>query len=206
MAEPQGRPYAHAMATPALDLAAQRGVALPLTTARLTLSPYTCDDAEALFAYRSLPEVRTWLGTWDESARALDERLRAAGSTFVVRAGDTVIGDVQVTVQDAWSHAAVAAQARATQAELAWTFDPAQHGRGYATEAVREAMRFCIEDLGLRRLEAFCFADNLPSVRLMERVGMRREGHYLGESLHAELGWIDAYGYALLAEEWRVRQ
>jgi RimJ/RimL family protein N-acetyltransferase len=64
-------------------------------------------------------------------------------------------------------------------------------------------MRICFEDLGLRRVTANTFADNEPSWRLMERVGMRRELHTVRESLHRSGEWLDGLGYALLADEWR---
>jgi RimJ/RimL family protein N-acetyltransferase len=37
----------------------------------------------------------------------------------------------------------------------------------------------------------------------MERLGMRREAHTVSDSLHRSGRWLDGYGYALLAEEWR---
>ena len=50
---------------------------------------------------------------------------------------------------------------------------------------------------------ANCFADNVASSRLMERLGMRRETHALADSLHRSGEWLDSLGYALLAGEWR---
>jgi RimJ/RimL family protein N-acetyltransferase len=47
------------------------------------------------------------------------------------------------------------------------------------------------------------FTDNTTSWRLMERVGMRRETCAVRESLHRSGEWLDGYGYALLADEWR---
>ena len=88
------------------------------------------------------------------------------------------------------------------QAELGWTLASAAAGRGFATEAVREALRACFSDLGLRRVTANAFAGNEASCRLAERVGMRRESYCVGESLHRDLGWVDSVGYALLASEW----
>jgi hypothetical protein len=46
-------------------------------------------------------------------------------------------------------------------------------------------------------------ADNLASVRILEKVGMRREQHGVRDSGHAELGLLNGYTYALLADEWR---
>src|SRR4029078_11209750 len=82
---------------------------------------------------------------------------------------------------------------------------PDHAGHGYATEAVRELIRLCFEDLGLRRVTANCFADNGASARLMQRVGMRLEIHTLRESLHRSGEWLDGMGYALLADEWAGR-
>jgi RimJ/RimL family protein N-acetyltransferase len=106
-------------------------------------------------------------------------------------------------VEDPWSQAEVREQARGTQAEIGYVLDPAHAGQGYATEAARALLRLCFEGLGVRRVTALCFADNEASWRLMERLGMRREQHTVRDSLHRDRGWLDGYGYALLAEEWR---
>ena len=107
-----------------------------------------------------------------------------------------------LAVEDAWAQAEVADQARGVQADLGWVLHPDHAGHGYATEAVRQLLRLCFEDLGLRRVTASCFADNTASSRLMERVGMRRELHSVRDSLHRSGEWLDGYAYAVLAEEW----
>ena len=73
---------------------------------------------------------------------------------------------------------------------------------GRDTEAVRELLRYCFQDVGLRRVTANCFLENDASWRLLERVGMRREFHAVRESLHRSGRWLDTVGYALLEEEW----
>ena len=98
----------------------------------------------------------------------------------------------------------MADRARGVQAEIGWVLAPGHEGSGYATEAVRELLRICFEDLGLRRVFAQCFADNVPSWRLMERVGMRRESTRSASRCTAG-EWLDGLRYALLAEEWRSR-
>ena len=97
-------------------------------------------------------------------------------------------------------------QAKATQAEIGWAFDPRHQGQGFATEAVQELLRTCFEDLGVRRVVALAFADNVPSLRVMERLGMRREALMVKESLHRDLGWLDGVSYGLLAEESSARR
>ena len=87
------------------------------------------------------------------------------------------------------------------QAELGWVLDPAHTGHGYATETVRELLRFCFRELGVHRVTANCFLANDTSWRLMERVGMRRETHAVRESLHRSGRWLDIVGYAILEDE-----
>jgi RimJ/RimL family protein N-acetyltransferase len=180
----------------------------PLRTERLTLRAADADDAEATFDYRRLEEVGEWISDRPsdvESYRAtfLDPpRLAAA---VIIELDGVTIGDFMLRVQDAWAQAEVAEQARNRQAELGWVLDPAYTGRGYATEAVLEMLRFCFEDLGIHRVVANCFADNTASWRLMERIGMRREAHTVRESLHRSGQWLDGYTYALLDDEWQAR-
>lgn len=179
----------------------------PVTTDRLTLRRLAGPDVAATWEYRRLPEVNRWLpyapADLDDYAALFDEADRRA-RTLVVELGGAVIGDLFVMVKDGWAQREVAGSAQGCEAELGWALDPAYGGRGFATEAVEGLLRICFEQLGLRRVTAGCFADNVPSWRLMERVGMRRELHAVAESLHRDLGWVDGLGYALLADEWRA--
>ena len=179
----------------------------PVRTVRLTLRPATGDDVEATWAYRRLPEVSRWLTSestiLEEYTARFTDSDRLARSIVVELDGD-VIGDLMVKVGDAWAQAEVEEQARAVQAALGWAFHPDHAGYGYATEAVRELLRVCFDDLHLRRVTADCFAANEASWRLMERVGMRREISTVRDSLHRSGEWHDGLGYALLADEWRA--
>ncbi len=180
----------------------------PVRTERLTLRPATAGDAEATWHYRRLPEVAQWvtvLPTDPDTYRETFVAPARLATTVIVERDGELIGDVMIRVEDAWSQAEVAADARGTQAELGWVLDPRFAGQGYATEAVRELLRVCFEELGLRRVVAFCFLDNVGSSRLMERIGMRRETHAVAEALHRDGRWLDSLGYAMLATEWRAR-
>jgi RimJ/RimL family protein N-acetyltransferase len=112
------------------------------------------------------------------------------------------VGDLYLKVKDAWSQHEVAKDAERTEAEIGWVLAPAHQGRGYGAEAVAALLEICFDQLGLRRVTAACFAANESSWRLMERLGMRREGHQIRDSLHRERGWLDGFEYGLLAEEW----
>ena len=182
-------------------------LAWPVRTRRTSLRPANPEDLDATWRYRQLESVSFYLATAPDlqsyRARFLDpERL---ASCLVMELGDEIAGDLMLAVEDGWAQSDVADRAKGVQAKLGWCLDPAYAGLGYATEAVTEMLRICFVDLELRRVSADCFADNLASVRLMERVGMRREMHTVKDSLHRSRGWLDGMSYALLAEEWRTR-
>lgn len=188
-------------------------VTWPLRTPRLRIRPARADDVATTYAYRRLPEVHHWITYAGEDPAEYAARWVSPGRltrTLVVELagpGGTagpVVGDLMVSVDDAWGQSEVAERAAGTVAELGWAFDPAHTGRGLATEAVGELVRACFEDLGLRRVVASCFAANTASWRLMERLGMRREVATVRDSLHRSGEWLDGVGYALLAEEWRA--
>jgi len=181
-------------------------VAWPLRTERLTIRRGTPADEEALWAYGQLEESGRWVSWWAADRADFHDLVSTRwATTLVVELDGRVVGDLMLKVEDAWAQREVRAAARSCQAELGWVLDPAATGHGYATEAVRELLRLCFEDLGLRRVTADAFAANEPSWRLMERVGMRRECSSVADSLHRDLGWLDGVQYALLADEWSAR-
>ena len=190
------------------DVSALDGVSWPVETDRLTLRPARIADTAATWRYRQLDSVNRWITAAPPTLDAYRERFEAPDAqakTLVVALNGVVIGDLMLAVEDAWAQAEVVDAARGTQAELGWAFDPEHAGLGYATEAVSELLRIGFEDLGLRRVVGQCFAENAPSRRLMERLGMRLESHLVKDSLHRSGTWMDTAGYALLAEEWVPR-
>jgi RimJ/RimL family protein N-acetyltransferase len=182
-------------------------VAWPLRTARLLIRRAAIGDADAVWHYRRLPEVSHYMTALVDQREAFGEYFSEPdrlGRTLIAERDGVVVGDLMVRLEDAWAQREVVEQAVGTQAEIGWAVDPAHQGRGYATEAARELLRLCFEELGLHRVEALCFAANEPSWRLMERIGMRRESRTVAESLHRSGEWMDGLGYAMLEREWRA--
>ncbi|MEW2143260.1 GNAT family protein [Micromonospora vinacea] len=173
-------------------------------TERLELRPVRDDDVDRILEYRNLPQVTRWLlRTQVDPAPFRAAWRRAAENPYdhsmAATLDGVVIGTVSLDVVDGMGQPGMPPR---TEAQLGYIFDPAYGGRGYATEAVSAVVAHAIDRLGVRRITAGCFADNLASVRILEKVGMRREQHGVGDSWHAELGWVDGYTYALLAETW----
>ena len=181
-------------------------VSWPARTARLTIRPMSVGELPALFEIRRRPEVSEWLPALPTDRDAFVERMSdpdRLAVTLALELDGALVGDLYLNVGEPWAQAEVAEQARGTQAELGWVLAPEHAGRGLATEAAAELIRICFEDLGLRRVVALCFADNVASWRIMEKLGMRREEHSRAESLHRSGRWLDGLGYGLLADEWR---
>ena len=191
-----------------LRMGALDAISWPAHTNRLMLRPATLSDACATWRFRRLADVTHWLttapATFEEHRERLEDGDRLA-ATVIFELGGEVIGDLLVRIDDSWAQAEIAEQARGVQAELGWVLHPDHAGRGYATEAVRELLRICFEDLKLRRITGHCFAENNASRRLFERVGMRRETYTVRDSLHRSGEWLDGVGYALLSDEWHAR-
>jgi RimJ/RimL family protein N-acetyltransferase len=184
-------------------------IAWPVRTERLRLRPMTPEDFARLYQIRSIPEVTYWLtgrpASFEEYIDRYGTPARLA-STLVAETAAGIVGDLFLGVEAPWSQVEVREQAEGTQAAIGWLVDPAYAGQGLATEAARELLRICFEGLGLRRVVAGAYADNVDSLRVMEKIGMRIEGRGVRDSLHRELGWVDSVTAAVLAEEWRAKR
>lgn len=88
------------------------------------------------------------------------------------------------------------------QATLGYTLAQAYWHQGYASEAVRAIMDYLFAELDLHRIIADCDSENSASVKLLERLGFRREAHFI-ESYRLEDCWGDEYQYGLLKREWK---
>jgi RimJ/RimL family protein N-acetyltransferase len=188
------------------DVTTLADLSWPRRTARLSLRPATEADLETMWKYRHLDTVGMWMTDASKDLDAFVAKATEDGrvkDTLVVEHDGALVGDLMVRVESPWAQGEVTEQARDTQAEIGWCLDPAVQGRGFGTEAAAELLRIGFEDLGLRRLVAQCFADNEPSWRIMERLGMRLEAYNVKDSLHRSGEWLDGMYYALLAEEWR---
>ncbi len=90
-------------------------------------------------------------------------------------------------------------------ANLGYWIDEAHAGRGYVPEGLVVTLRFAFEQLRLHRLEALIMPTNAPSVRVVDKLGLRNEGVSLRLG---EVGgtFVDLARYALTVEEWHERR
>lgn len=174
-------------------------LSLPAHTERLTLRRFHDADLAALHAYRNDPQVARLQTFQDISLPDLRimirdmqtaEVLKGLQIAVALRGSDLLIGDLYL-------HGYLP-----EQATIGYTFAREQHGHGYASEAARWLLGICFGELHLHRVMAVCSVQNTRSMRLLERIGMRREG-LTRSSFRYQGEWHDEYEYAMLADEWR---
>ena len=175
----------------------------PVLTKRLLLRPLQADDTEALYAYRRREDVCRFLlhepQTREQvAARATNSRSELTDEgqllslAVVERATGTLLGDV-VLIWHSREHRG---------GEIGYVFNPDYAGNGYATEAGAVLLRLGFDDLGLHRIIGRLDARNLASARVLEKLHLRREAHFVeNEFIKGE--WTDELVYAALAREWR---
>ena len=91
------------------------------------------------------------------------------------------------------------------QAEIGYTLSRVYQGQGFATEALSCFLTYAFLTFDLHRIIAITDCENTASVALLERLGMRREGHFL-QNAWFKGKWGDEYLYAILKEEWLLKQ
>ncbi len=174
-----------------------------IRTERLVLRPLAESDVDRLMEFWNLPEVTRWLLRGASTADGLRGWIAKAAenpaddSRAIVLDG-VVIGTVNMRREDGYVQPG---GPTGSVADFGYTLDPAYAGHGYATEAARGMVGHAFDTLGVRRVKAGAFVDNVASVRVLEKLGMRREEYAVKDSWHAELGWLDGCTYALLADE-----
>jgi RimJ/RimL family protein N-acetyltransferase len=89
-----------------------------------------------------------------------------------------------------------------TDGVIGYIVDPRAAGQGIGTATARALLCAAFDGLGLRRVTGTASADNIASVKVLERAGMRRERHAVKALWHRQLGWLDEVEYALLDDEW----
>jgi len=180
----------------------------PIRTQRLLLRPYQPGDTDAVYAYQRLPEVHRYLYT-EPRTRAEVEAIVAerAGLAVLTETGKaiTLVAELAQTRELVGDCMLFWRSKEHEQGEVGYVFNPAYHGRGYATEAVGALLRLGFEGLGLHRIAGHLDARNTASARVLERAGLRREAH-LVENEFVKGEWADELIYGILRREWEARQ
>ena len=174
-----------------------------LTTERLILRPFELEDAPdvtRLVNDRRIADTTiniphpyeesialAWIGTHAEVAE------RGDGLTLAVteRQSQAIVGAVGLSISRAHR-----------RGELGYWVAVDHWRRGYATEASEAMLDYAFGALDLIRVVAHCLTRNPGSWRVMEKLGMQREGHMRQHIIKLDVP-EDIWLYGILREEWR---
>ena len=152
--------------------------ALPtLVTDRLILRKMKPQDAEAVFAYASDPEVTRYV-IWETHRSIEDSRAFLDLVTSKYESG----GEPEWGIVYKGDHRFVGTcgivswEPQHARAELGYALSRDYWGRGLMAEAVATMISFGFREMSLNRIEARCIAENTASARVMEKAGMLYEG------------------------------
>jgi ribosomal-protein-alanine N-acetyltransferase len=176
-----------------------------IQTPRLILREFCDDDFAALWDIYQRPElhryentlldeqgVKTLLKRTIEQANALTRTVYRLAVTL--HPEDRAVGRISLVLHnssiDEW--------------EIGWTIHPALWGRGLASEGALGLLGLAFGELQAHRVVAFCHADNQASVRVMEKIGMQREGR-LRQTRRLNGMWSDEFAHAILRSDWEAR-
>jgi RimJ/RimL family protein N-acetyltransferase len=164
----------------------------PIRTARLLLRPWRTEELDPFHYLYDEPLTREQaaekLAGWRSVITGEDKWMNLA---VEVAATGTVAGDVGLCWRSEVHR----------RAEIGYAFLPDRRGLGYATEAAAAIVDLAFTGLGAHRVEGRLDARNAASAALLERLGMRHEGH-LVENEWIKGEWTDEAVYAILESEW----
>jgi [ribosomal protein S5]-alanine N-acetyltransferase len=175
-----------------------------LETERLILRNFLPDDWSDMYEYLALPEIFEFEPgepfDGDEAVELAEERSK--GDTFIavdLASTGKMIGHLYFSRNEPLEHASW---------ELGFIFNPAYHRNGYAREACAKIIDYAFMQLGAHRIVSYCNPLNTASWKLLEKIGMRREGHFVQNLFnkrdpYGNPAWHDTFAYAVLKDEWR---
>ncbi|WP_030196882.1 GNAT family N-acetyltransferase [Streptomyces sp. NRRL S-87] len=159
----------------------------------LELRPATAEDVPALAAIRATPEVRArWRGGADLAGEVAEDLADPDVTCLTIRHRGTIVGMIQWHAEDEPDY---------RHAGIDLFLDPAVHGRGLGTDAVRTLARHLVHDHGFHRLVIDPAADNTPAIRCYTKVGFRPVGIMRQYERGADGTWHDGLLMDLLADE-----
>ncbi|GAA0316187.1 GNAT family N-acetyltransferase [Psychrobacter aestuarii] len=178
---------------------------ITLQTPRLNLRPFTADDAADLLEYLSSPIPSCFAGdkvTSIEAAVAkIAKRQKDEGDYLAVCLNETgkVIGEIFYVKEEPDTYS------------VGWNFNAQFHGKGYASESAQAFIDYLFDKDDARRVYAYVEVDNVASQKLCERLGMRKEGHFVEfisfiKNADGTPKYEDTLQYAILKKEWQAKR
>lgn len=163
-----------------------------LTGARVTLRAAESADVAPLVAIRSTPEVHHRWGGDDLAAEVAADLADDDLHLYVIEAGGRIVGAIQWSAEE---------DPQYRHASIDIYVDPAHHGRGYGTDAVRTLARHLLDDHGHHRLVIDPAADNAAAIACYAKVGFKPVGVMRRYERGPDGTWHDGLLMDLLADD-----
>ena len=176
-----------------------------IETKRLIIRSFIENDWADLFEYLSLKQIYTYEPgkpiTIDESKQIAKDRSKGDDFYAVVlkenmkMIGHFFLQKMQPEHFMTW--------------ELGFIFNPIYHNQGYASESAIILVHYAFRVIKAHRIIANCSPENIASWKLLEKIGMRREGYfmknaYFRKDKNGNPSWFDSYQYAILNDAERA--
>ena len=174
-----------------------------IVSQRLCLRQLLGDDAETLYFYRSSPKVNQYQCWRPESIEEVHDFIEKQTELLL----DTPNIWFQLAICDKQSGAMLGDcgfrffDQNACQAEIGFPIYPPYQQNGFAKETVKSMIGYLFFELTKHRVIASVDPRNIRSIRVLERVGLRKEAHFR-KSFWFDNNWVDDVVYAILADEW----
>jgi RimJ/RimL family protein N-acetyltransferase len=177
-----------------------------LRTERLVLRPILLSEVDTIDSFWDSENYRATYPPdyWTEDfGRGVLRAFAEKGLEWPMlnnRWGIEVEGQIRGTIRLDWDR-----ETRSRRGTVGYGLAESTWGKGYATEAVQEVLRYGFEELKLHRIAAWVFANNPRSARVLEKCGFVDEGADRQAVKWAD-GWMDDRRYGILVEEWQALQ
>jgi len=179
-----------------------------LETERLILRGYNENDFNAVHSYASCKENVIYM-IWGPNT---EEQTREFISNAIKESSDNALSTniYAVTLKDSGKLiGGCDMPVKGDGASLGWVLHRDFWKQGYGTEVGRALLKYGFEELNLRRITATCDCENTGSYKLMEKIGMRREGCFFetrSANKNSDKKFGDEYKYAILRDEWEIQK
>ncbi|MGL6216820.1 MAG: GNAT family N-acetyltransferase [Lacrimispora sphenoides] len=174
-----------------------------IETDRLLIRTLEMKDKYEFFRYRSMPEIYQYQSLRPKDISEIETFINENISVYpdtrntwlqlaVCLKDGQLIGDIGIHFTD-----------DEYQIEIGYTLSPEYQGNGYVLEAVKAVINYAFIKLKKHRITASVDPDNLKSAKLLEKIGFRKEAHFI-KSFRMDDQWYDDCVYAILEEEWNT--
>lgn len=180
---------------------------MEVTTQRLILREFKQSDWPDILDYQSDPlylRYYDWTGRTPAAVQDFVKGFLAQQKeqprikfqlAVVLKSSQQLIGNCGIRMKSAGAY----------EGDIGYELSSKHWGHGYATEAARAMVAFGFTELKLHRIWSWCIAENVGSVRVLQKLGMQPEGR-LRENEYFKGRWWDTLLFGMLESDWKSRQ